>query len=96
MPRAEKEVFVELPMEDLVKANGYVGRWERSVHGTQDASQEDPYQRCSSVHTLMIGCLNMVTTSVMLADGTAGMDLKKLWNTQYTVTRIAQMEGATE
>ena len=45
MPRAEKEVFVDFPMEDLVKANGYVGRLERPAHGTQDASQEDPNQR---------------------------------------------------
>ena len=38
MPKAEREIYVELPNEDPMKAQGYVGILERSMYGTQDAS----------------------------------------------------------
>ena len=38
MPKAEREIYVELPDEDPKKAEGFVGRLERGMYGTQDAS----------------------------------------------------------
>ena len=38
MPKAEREVFVELPDADPKKLEGFVGRLERTMYGTQDAS----------------------------------------------------------
>ena len=38
MPRTERQVFVELPMEDSMNTKGYDGRWRRSMNGAQAAS----------------------------------------------------------
>ena len=38
MPKAERNVFVELPDEDPMKAKGFIGKLERSTYATQDAS----------------------------------------------------------
>ena len=44
MPKARRELYVELPDEDPMKQKGFVGLLLRSMYGTQDASnlwQED-------------------------------------------------------
>ena len=38
MPKAEREIYVELPDEDPKKAEGFIGILERTMYGTQDAS----------------------------------------------------------
>ena len=38
MPKARRELYVELPDEDPMKQKGFVGLFLRSMYGTQDAS----------------------------------------------------------
>jgi len=38
MPKAEREIFVEIPDEDPKKKEGLIGVLERTMYGTQDAS----------------------------------------------------------
>ena len=60
MPKAEREVFVELPDEDPMKKEGYIGKLERTMHGTQDASHlwQKDYTQLMGANSYIAGKAN--------------------------------------
>ena len=60
MPKAEREVFVVLPDEDPKKQEGYIGKLERTMYGTQDASNlwQKDYTQLVSANDYVAGKAN--------------------------------------
>ena len=84
MPKARREIYVELPDEDPMKQKGFVGMLLRSMYGTQDASnlwQED-YTGTLTQRGYKPG------RSVLLADDGEIKAVEQLLKSKYTVKVI--------
>jgi len=60
MPKAEREICVDLPVEDPMREKGYAGKLERTMYGSQDASNlwQKDYSRLIEEEEFLPGVAN--------------------------------------